>query len=128
MGNVLPLNQTTWPVARTNRVRKELHPGQKTRSRRPFRRRQAIRNSYIGIGSAYILAIDYYQQIILWPGDRIVAPVALLAPAIQGAQDGALRIDRIEVHIEAPQPCHVLEHFGCLLVQRAALELRVAQG
>src|SRR5450830_69543 len=59
---------------------------------------------------------------------RVVAPVAFLAPAVQCARDRALRIDRIEVYIKAPQAGHMLEHFICLLIQGAPLELRMAQG
>lgn len=51
---------------------------------------------------------------------------ALLALAFEGADQLALRRDGIEVHVEAPQAGHVLEYFVRLLVQRAAVELRMA--
>ena len=46
--------------------------------------------------------------------------VAFLALALDAADDVAVRVDRVEPHVEAPQARHVLEHLVGLLVQRPA--------
>jgi len=68
----------------------------------PLPRRLAILNSYAGIGCAYILAKIIAKKTMSGAHDGVVAAVAFLAPAIQGAQHGAQGIDRVEVHVEAP--------------------------
>ena len=53
---------------------------------------------------------------------------AFLSPHLQRTDHVAGGIDRFKVHVEAPKACNVLQYLAGLLVQRAALELGMAQG
>ena len=54
--------------------------------------------------------------------------MTFFSAAVEEADDVAAGVDRFQAHIEAPQPGHMLEHFLGLGVERAALELGMAQG
>jgi hypothetical protein len=57
---------------------------------------------------------------------RAASTGAMLFPfAFHCRQHFALRIDGLELDIEAPEPRHMFQYFLGLLVQRASLELSV---